>query len=611
LSSYYPNGDSRNLGPPFAATLLIAAGAGATARTVTTGAIEGKSYGIEDLATDASIGAVDDLATVTGMKAGTAVAQNVLRSTATNTLRQEGFQVTERTVAHMSQELLSGSTRARVAFGALEGTVDGALGGALGEGGTTAFSDGTWDQGFTAGLQRMGVNTALGGGFGAFGGALGGGVFGRKSTHLADDLVDALPLAKTGGRGGINEGEFARSGISLKQAENMRQELLAQADTARVQDSLRSLGVTADREMIETVKQYNFDSPGIVFDTKNHDAWSRLASGQGTPQDAAYFVHEMAEINALKDQGVDALGRNFATMTESQQKQWKSSFDQSYDVAHQQGVKAERGFLSQNNAIEQDMSQTGSAKGVGSASIDGVSASALPANRIGSEKISVSKIEENVRNRISSLTSTEFKLTYSSDEIKSIVQSGENLGLDSKSIEDLLFTGSRVKKSISPNELVRQMDNYVNIVSKRGFPYKFNSAKDFVSFTIDLKGLLAKSGLPVDDIRIQGSSLRTPDAKDVDIAVFVSEGQFNELSQGMIEGIQRRANPYAASSIIGSLESQISDGRINSFYFDRASKVTFNQQLNELTRYMTNNEGVDLSLILKGRNFDVSPYLGL
>jgi hypothetical protein len=203
---------------------------------------------------------------------------------------------------------------ARVAFGALEGTVDGALGGALGEGGTTAFSDGTWDQGFTAGLQRMGVNTALGGGFGAFGGALGGGVFGRKSTHLADDLVDALPLAKTGGRGGINEGEFARSGISLKQAENMRQELLAQADTARVQDSLRSLGVTADREMIETVKQYNFDSPGIVFDAKNHDAWSRLASGQGTPQDAAYFVHEIAEINALKDQGVDALGRDFATI---------------------------------------------------------------------------------------------------------------------------------------------------------------------------------------------------------------------------------------------------------------------------------------------------------
>jgi hypothetical protein len=297
-------------GTPIAATLLMAAGAGATARTVTTGAIEGQSYGIEDLATDASIGAVDGLATVTGMKAGTAVAQNVLRSTATNTLRQEGLQVTERTVAHMSQELLSGSTRARVAFGALEGTVDGALGGALGEGGTTAFSDGTWDQGFTAGLQRMGVNTALGGGFGAFGGALGGGVFGRKSTHLADDLVDALPLAKTGGRGGINEGEFARSGISLKQA----------------------------------------------------------------------------EINALKDQGVDALGRDFSTMTESQQKQWKSSFDQSYDVAHQQGVKAERGFLSQNNAIEQDLSQTGSAKGVGSASIDGVSASALQENRIAPDK---------------------------------------------------------------------------------------------------------------------------------------------------------------------------------------------------------------------------------
>ncbi|MEJ2406078.1 MAG: EndoU domain-containing protein, partial [Candidatus Thiodiazotropha sp.] len=45
---------------------------------------------------------------------------------------------------------------------------------------------------------------------------------------------------------------------------------------------------------------------------------------------------------------------------------------------HQQGVKAERGFLSQNNAIEQDLSQTGSAKGVGSSSMgDGVSPSRL------------------------------------------------------------------------------------------------------------------------------------------------------------------------------------------------------------------------------------------
>jgi hypothetical protein len=183
--------------------------------------------------------------------------------------------------------------------------------------------------------------------------------------------------------------------------------------------------------------------------------------------------------------------------------------------------------------------------------------------------------------------------------------------LDSKSIEDLVFTGSRVKKPIASDELVRQMDNYVNVVSKRGFPYKFNSAKDFVNFTTDLKGLLGKNGIPVDDIRIQGSSLRTPDAKDVDIAVFVSEGQFNELSQGMIKGIQRRANPHAANSIIGDLEGQIADGRINSFYFDRTSKVTFNQQLNQLTKHMSNSDGVDLSLILKGRNFDVSPYLGL
>ncbi|MEJ2612561.1 MAG: hypothetical protein P8179_21495 [Candidatus Thiodiazotropha sp.] len=125
-------------------------------------------------------------------------------------------------------------------------------------------------------------------------------------------------------------------------------ELLTRADTAAVKDNLSSLGVNVDREVIQTVKQYNFDSQGIVFDPKNHDA----------------------------------LGRDFSTMAESQQKQWKSSFDQSYDKAHQQGVKADRDFLSQNNMIEQGLSQTGSPKGAGFASTDGVRASGVSTNRI-------------------------------------------------------------------------------------------------------------------------------------------------------------------------------------------------------------------------------------
>jgi hypothetical protein len=225
-------------------------------------------------------------------------------------------------------------------------------------------------------------------------------------------------------------------------------------------------------------------------------------------------------------------------------------------------------------------------------------------------QFSFSEIRAQVRSQIAT-QNEKFVLSYSDNEISDIIKTGEQLGLDAKSIEDFIFTGSRADKPISSVELIQQMNNYVNIVSKRGFPYKFDSAKDFINFKTELKDLLSKNGIPVDDICIQGSSLRTANAKDIDIAVFVSENVFNSLSSKMIKGIQQRANPRAARKIIGNLEHQISNGRINSFYFDRIENESFNEKLFELTRYMSNSEGsIDLSLMLKGKTFDVSPYLG-
>jgi hypothetical protein len=185
---------------PLVSTLLMAGGAGGVARVTTAGVIEGRSYGIEDAATDGSIGAIDGLATVSGMKAGTAAAQGVLKATATNSLKNEGLQVTERAVAKMSHEILENSTKARVTFGAIEGSVDGAIGGALGGAGTTAASDGTWDQGLAEGFERVGDTVSLNGGLGIFGGALGGAAFGRNSTHLADDMMSDLSTVEKSGK---------------------------------------------------------------------------------------------------------------------------------------------------------------------------------------------------------------------------------------------------------------------------------------------------------------------------------------------------------------------------------------------------------------------------
>lgn len=81
-------------------------------------------------------------------------------------------------------------------------------------------------------------------------------------------------------------------------------------------------------------------------------------------------------------------------------------------------------------------------------------------------------------------------LRYSDSELEDIVRKGKNLGLDDKTIEDFLFTGSRQKKSIDSVELMTQMENYVTLISKRGFPYKFGSHEEFVEFSKSLKNYL-------------------------------------------------------------------------------------------------------------------------
>lgn len=221
------------------------------------------------------------------------------------------------------------------------------------------------------------------------------------------------------------------------------------------------------------------------------------------------------------------------------------------------------------------------------------------------------KILNNVNSKIAASNNL-FLLTYTAGEIDSIIATGKSLGYGQHTIEDLIFVGSKIEKRIPAAELTLQMNNYVNVVAKRGFPYKFSSAQDFANYSAEVKGLLSKHGIPIDDIRIQGSSLRTPDAKDVDIAVFVSEDKFLDLQQSMINGINSRASDDAAESIIDDLMTQAATGRINAFYFDRIpNEKTFNQQLYDLLRYMSNSESTDLSIIIKGRSFDISPYWGI
>jgi hypothetical protein len=136
-------------------------------------------------------------------------------------------------------------------------------------------------------------------------------------------------------------------------------------------------------------------------------------------------------------------------------------------------------------------------------------------------------IVKRVRARIAG--QPKFQLTYTDAEIDSIIAKGKELGLSDKIIEDLMYVGSRTDKAITAGDLMQQMANWANEVGKRGFPYKFADAAEFQRFSKDLIDRVRAAGLPPDDVRIQGSSLRKPGANDVDIAVFVEEAKFDQL----------------------------------------------------------------------------------
>jgi hypothetical protein len=123
----------------------------------------------------------------------------------------------------------------------------------------------------------------------------------------------------------------------------------------------------------------------------------------------------------------------------------------------------------------------------------------------------------------------QFELEYTKEELGSIYNQGKSLSLDDRVIEDMIFAGSRAKKRKSADQLIEEMDNWVNVVQKQGYPYKFTDKEQFEAFKEDLLKIVEDLGLPHRDVRIQGSSLRNPDANDIDIAVFVSKEKFADL----------------------------------------------------------------------------------
>ncbi|WP_220472586.1 hypothetical protein [Spirosoma foliorum] len=152
---------------------------------------------------------------------------------------------------------------------------------------------------------------------------------------------------------------------------------------------------------------------------------------------------------------------------------------------------------------------------------------------------------------------TDFTLRHTDDQILQIINKGRELNLADNVIDDLLFISCRDAKPIDAAQVIQQMDNYVTIVLKRGYPYKFTDLSQFNAFKTELKTGLNAIGVSTSDVRIQGSALRTPDANDVDLAAIITDIDFdNFLVNRFTNRITKNGTPIDLS---GQTKQQLVD----------------------------------------------------
>jgi hypothetical protein len=133
-----------------------------------------------------------------------------------------------------------------------------------------------------------------------------------------------------------------------------------------------------------------------------------------------------------------------------------------------------------------------------------------------------------------------FTWTYSEEDLIRIHSAGTELQLSDKQITDMIFIGSRKDKPLTATQVVDQMRHWAETVSKRGFPFRFGELALYQRFSNLLLRLVRQAGLPDDDVRIQGSSLRKPEAGDVDIGIFVAQAAFDSALGGAFAGKAKR-----------------------------------------------------------------------
>jgi hypothetical protein len=118
-------------------------------------------------------------------------------------------------------------------------------------------------------------------------------------------------------------------------------------------------------------------------------------------------------------------------------------------------------------------------------------------------------------------------------------------------------------------------------------------------------------GLPKGRTVVQGSSLRDPAAKDVDIAVIAPDREFDEYAAQARQGMMDRASEHNRPGLLSDMDAHLDKGFIPNFMFDRpAGMESFGRQLFALRKQFGLGD-VDFSIMRQSSAMALYPPLDI
>jgi hypothetical protein len=147
--------------------------------------------------------------------------------------------------------------------------------------------------------------------------------------------------------------------------------------------------------------------------------------------------------------------------------------------------------------------------------------------------------------------------------------------------------------------LEESLKNY-KAVTQRGYPFGFRNLKQFQKFKGTLGSALKRYKIPTKDIRIQGSAVHKTNPGDLDVAIVVGEAEFKALGKRFFDFSEK-------TNVRKSITKELENGKIPSYRFAPGNKPGIGESV-----YGEAGElNIQVSLIKRGSEFDVGPYLNI